>query len=301
MNIDLLSKMVRELILDKDEVTLPGVGSFVTEIVPSAFSDKGYTINPPYRRLYFRQRQNNDDKSLVNFYAASNGIGRDQAERIIIDFLGEMKEVLQNKKVIIFPGLGKLRATKENNFFFVADEELDIWPAGFALEPISLKTHVETQEEVSAVVSNLKDIIAPEVHEETPAIQEEVPTEEEPEAVETIMAEENPIEELPSETIEEVVPEVTEEPRTGEDAEEPEVEEPEPTAEEPEPIMPVKEERVPAEKAKKKSKAVKALLWILGTVIVLILLYVLVGRLAPDFIDTLLYNQEDLEFLRSIQ
>ena len=71
MNIDLLSKMVKELILDKDEVFLPGIGSFVAEFVPSAFSDKGYTINPPYRRLYFRQKQDDTDSTLVDFYADS--------------------------------------------------------------------------------------------------------------------------------------------------------------------------------------------------------------------------------------
>ena len=54
MDIDLLSKMVKELILDRDRLVLPGLGSFMAEVVPSTFSDKGYTINPPYRRLYFR-------------------------------------------------------------------------------------------------------------------------------------------------------------------------------------------------------------------------------------------------------
>ena len=58
----------------------------------------------------------------------------------IADFLSEMKEVLKQKKSIVFPGLGRLRSTKENNFFFVADEDLDIYPEGFGLEPISLKT-----------------------------------------------------------------------------------------------------------------------------------------------------------------
>ena len=46
MDIDLLAKMVKEAILDHDVVTLPGVGCFVAELVPSSFSDKGYTINP---------------------------------------------------------------------------------------------------------------------------------------------------------------------------------------------------------------------------------------------------------------
>ena len=60
MDIDLLAKMVGELILDNDEVSLPGVGTFVAEVMPSSFSDKGYTINPPSRKLSFRQREKSD-------------------------------------------------------------------------------------------------------------------------------------------------------------------------------------------------------------------------------------------------
>lgn len=159
MDIDLLSRMVKELILDRDEVSLPGVGCFVAELVPSVFSDKGYTIHPPYRRLYFRQRQDGADRSLAELYAASNGVEQADADRIIHDFLAEMKEVLQQKKTIVFPGLGRLRATRENNFFFVADEDLDIYPAGFGLEPVSLKTHEETTEEVSQALDGFKAII----------------------------------------------------------------------------------------------------------------------------------------------
>ena len=73
MDIDLLSKMVKELILDNDRVVLPGLGSFVAEIVPSAFTDRGYTITPPYRRLYFRSKPD-EGEMLVRFYAETNGI-----------------------------------------------------------------------------------------------------------------------------------------------------------------------------------------------------------------------------------
>lgn len=162
MDIDLLSKMVKELILDNDEVSLPGVGSFVAELVPSSFSDKGYTINPPYRRLSFRKKADASDNVLIDFYAKSNNVDRETASKIVIDFLSEMQKVLELRKSIVFPGLGKLRATKENIFFFVADEDLDIYPEGFGLEPISLKTHEETPAEVSATIAALQDILNPE-------------------------------------------------------------------------------------------------------------------------------------------
>lgn len=162
MDIDLLSKMVKELILDNDEVSLPGVGSFVAELVPSSFSDKGYTINPPYKRLSFRKKADASDNVLIDFYAKSNNVDRETASKIVIDFLSEMQKVLELRKSIVFPGLGKLRATKENIFFFVADEDLDIYPEGFGLEPISLKTHEETPAEVSATIAALQDILNPE-------------------------------------------------------------------------------------------------------------------------------------------
>lgn len=162
MDIDLLSKMVKELILDNDEVSLPGVGSFVAELVPSSFSDKGYTINPPYKRLSFRKKADASDNVLIDFYAKSNNVDKETASKIVIDFLSEMQKVLELRKSIVFPSLGKLRATKENIFFFVADEDLDIYPEGFGLEPISLKTHEETPAEVSATIAALQDILNPE-------------------------------------------------------------------------------------------------------------------------------------------
>ena len=160
MDIDLLSKMVRELILDNDKVFLPGLGAFVAEVVPSSFSDKGYTINPPYRRLSFRTKAE-PDSLLADLYAASNGVDAEVAERIVGTFTSEMREVLKSKKVVVFPGLGRLRATKENNFFFVADEDLDIYPEGFGLEPVSLKSHqdVRSPMQMSAMMDDLKSIL----------------------------------------------------------------------------------------------------------------------------------------------
>ena len=158
MDIDLLAKMVKEVIMDHDSVTLPGVGCFVTEVVPASFTDKGYTIHPPYRRLFFSPKQG-EDTLLAGLYASSNDISEEDATRILVEFLAEMKEVLKVRKTIVFPGLGRLRATRENHFFFVADEDLDIYPAGFGLESISLKTHEETKEEVEEAVSNLAGML----------------------------------------------------------------------------------------------------------------------------------------------
>lgn len=138
MDIDLLSRIVKELITDHDKVGLPGLGTFVAEVVPASFSDKGYTINPPYRRLSFHP-DNTEADLLVKFYSDSNHVPLEASRVYITEFLSELKQVLIQRKTVIFPGLGRLRSTKENNFFFVPDEDLDIYPDGFGLQPVSMK------------------------------------------------------------------------------------------------------------------------------------------------------------------
>ena len=159
MDIDLLSKMVKELILVNDRVTLPGVGAFVAEMVPASFTDRGYTINPPYRRLVFRQGVSQEkDHLLADMYASANNIDREMAEKLLREFLKGMVEELRKRKMLVFTGLGRLRATRENNFFFICDENLDIFPEGMGLEAVSLKSHSKPKEldfsEVDAVVNS---------------------------------------------------------------------------------------------------------------------------------------------------
>lgn len=172
MDTPLLAKMVKELILTNDAVTLPGIGTFVAELTGATFSDKGYTINPPYRRLSFTQREGSDTL-LADIYARSNDISYEDSLRILTEFLGTLKTELTARKSVLFPGLGRLRATRENNFFFIADEDLDIYPDGFGLEPISLKTHEETEEEVTAAVAGLAEILTEQTQEQPVSVTRE--------------------------------------------------------------------------------------------------------------------------------
>lgn len=289
MDIDLLSKMVKELILDNDRVVLPGLGCFVAEMVPSTFSDKGYTINPPYRRLYFRSRPDQGDV-LTRLYAESNGIELEIADKIITDFVSELKEVLFEKKNVVFPGLGRLRATKENAVFFVADEDLDIYPAGFGLEPVSLKTHQESAAEVTAAVEGLKLILEDQVQESEPVVES------------TPVAEPEPVVELEPEA--EPVP-------VAEPESEPVVQ---PVCVEPEPVpeqtidQDIELETAPLPKyhsekefhERRKSpfmKVLKAIFAIVAVLALLLGLYIAVAKIAPEWLDRLLYTKVQLEIL----
>ena len=150
--------MIAELVPDHPEVGLPGLGTFVSEFVPASFTDRGYTITPPYKRVTFVPGAVTNN-SLVELYARSNGLSEDQARAALSQFLEDTKKVLLDRKTVVFPGLGRLRATRQNNIFFITDEALDIYPEGFGLEPVSLKNHEETPAEVHHVVESLAGIM----------------------------------------------------------------------------------------------------------------------------------------------
>lgn len=297
MDIDLLSKIVKELILDNDEVALPGIGSFIAEIVPSVFSDKGYTINPPYRRLSFRQKGSGDENMVIDFYARCNNIDTPTASRIIREFLEEMRRVLETKKSIVFPGLGKLRATKENYFFFVADEDLDIYPEGFGLEPISLKTHEETPAEVSATMAALRSILNPEEAEtetQTTDTEEAAPAEANAEEAEANVNEPAEVN-APAEQTEDNATPAGDNPVNVNDL-----------AANAKTVENTKSETSATTVRTTSRKPAGSKTWqvIKWTVIILVILavtalltFIILAHIAPDFIDSILYTPEELEIL----
>ena len=246
MDIDLFSDIVKNLIVDNDEVALPGLGTFVSELMPSSFSDKGYTINPPYRRLSFRQRWNEEDTLLAGFYSKTNGTSLEASQKIMSDFLKGLKETLQTKKAVLLPGLGRLRATKENTFFFIADEDLDIYPYGFGLEPVSLKTHEETP------VETVEE--APvETHKGKPA-----------ETIPVVSKEEIAVATVPSK----------DDPKASEETE------------------PVNEGQ-----PKMRWNYFAIILFVVGILLLLLIVFTVVARLNPGIFDSILYSPEELQII----
>lgn len=276
MDIELLSRMVAELIVKNDSVGLPGMGSFVAEIVPASFSDRGYSITPPYRKLSFKGGYPTDSL-LVDYYAKSNGTDKEEARSTITDYVIQMKSVLKERKTIIFPGLGKLRATKDNTFFFVPDENLDIYPDGITLQPISLKTHSVSSEELARAVSSISELIAAQPK---PAETTQLSDSQDTAEVDQPAAEQPASDPQPEVAVQ---PGPSEQPVPSDQPAQPaQAEQPAATTIDPEPDN---------------GKSKRWWIWplvVLGLVIVALAVFMILGRTAPDLIDPLLYTPEEL-------
>lgn len=274
--------IVKEVLVREGKVCLPGLGCFVTEEVPASFSDKGFTINPPYRKLCFRTDVQ-EDMSLVDFYSVSNDISIPRAKGIITDYVKNLSAELYSTKQVELPGLGRLRVIRGNEVFFISDEDLAIFPQYDCLEAVSLR-HLSAPaapavpsapavEEIPVVPAEVEIPVAEEVpavavEEETPAGEETPAEEETPEVEETAVAQET---------------------------------EPEAPAAEEAPVVeetPAGEEAPAAPRRKMSGFGI----FVLVVVILAILFFgaiAVLGRFYPDLIDPYLYSQEELKILHT--
>lgn len=285
MDVDLLSRMISELVVDHDRVGLPGVGTFYADVVPSTFSDRGYTINPPYRRLSFLPNAVENDL-LVNFYSEVNGIPGDVAREYLTQFLSELATVLRKRKSIMLPGLGRLRATKENNFFFVPDEKLDIYPEAFGLESVSLKTLPTMDDERVEIPFEFKAVKAKAAAATSAGLTETVEPADQPAAVEASVqdgsaAEHDEAAAVPTATTAE--PEALEAPEATETAEATGATEAETAA--------------ATEEQPKRFRWWIPLLVLLALAAVALVAFLILAHVAPDFIDSILYTPEQLRII----
>lgn len=291
MDAELLSRMISGLLPDNDSVSLPGVGTFIAADVPATFSDKGFTINPPYRKLSFIPNETKDTL-LADLYAGSNDIDPETAEGIIRKYLMEMKAALVKCRTFVLPGLGRLRMTRNDMIFFVPDEETEISSETFGLRPVSLKNHIGYSEPQSV---------------ETPAVepQPEETAAVEPQSVEPAASEPQPVaSELQPQPVEPSVPELQSvEPVASEpQPEEEPLPDEEPAIREEQTDIPVHlepdwalDEEIEAESRRRPWLMLLAVIFAIAFIALVV--FMIVARTSPDIIDTLLYTPEELRII----
>ena len=286
MDVELLARMVGDLILDHDALDLPGLGCFVAQDMPASFSDRGYTINPPYRRLSFTETVRGDSL-LAELYARDNGRSPAEAAAIIGEFLSGLAATLREEKAVDLPGLGRLRATRENHFFFVADEDLDISPDACGLDPVSLKTHRAVtlpDVPVAAPVAAAPDGKSPEISQPAPetAHSDGKSSEISQPAPETAHSDgKSP----------EISQQIGQEPASAPETASAATPAPEATTTAPTPA--------PAKPRRPLPAAARWAIGVAASVALLLGGFVALSRLAPDFTDKLLYTEEELSIINA--
>jgi hypothetical protein len=164
MNVDFLSGLIAELAMENGRVMLPRLGVFVTELAPASFSDKGFTLHPPYRRIVFRESQG-DGSLLYERYAQKSGLSLNNAQNEVLAQVDYLVDCLNQDGYVELSRLGKLKKTLSGSILFVQDENLDVSGELVALGPISLKSQLPHKFPAASASSNPVQVVPVEVEE----------------------------------------------------------------------------------------------------------------------------------------
>lgn len=190
MEIGFFSKCIKELIVENDRVDVPYLGTFTAEMMPASYSDRQTTIHPPYRKMSFHKGgiSLQEGQLLLEKVRRELGVSLDQAGVELGWCLSRLSSELEGRKRCTLPGLGMMRANARNEFFFVPDDDLDIWPDGVGFEPIAIKMpkeempgragHDEKTAEHDEVKAGHDEVRV--VRDEVKVVQEEEPVVKEP-------------------------------------------------------------------------------------------------------------------------
>lgn len=292
MDLDLLSKILQELVLEHDRVSLPGMGSFIAEKAPSVFSDSARVIHPPFRRILFRPSEIWNDQLLENKYAQEKGCDIEVAKSEIATFIKSLREDLGENKSYRIPNFGTMRATEQNDYFFVADKELFNYVETFGLGPVNIKFlprrgEVESlsgkpqsnffKKDIREILSS--SIILPE--------EESFSIEEEP------FSQENELSSQEKASTEESNEEGSQEEASQEDASQEDAIQTEQVQE---------EKPVVQEELSNQDRFIKKFVIIFSAILLIILIIVLLVVFKDDlrpFWEWILYNKEEREFLKT--
>jgi len=271
-----LSNLLRQLLSENDEVSLPGMGHFVIVDIPSELINGGKAITPPSRKIVFESSDGDSDKLLVLAYCRERGISENDAAKELSELLRQFKKELVDNAGAEIPGFGRITFGAGGSFVFEADDSFDVAADSYCLETLPLKIMNDQQPVEEEFVIDSMDI------EMADSEENEQPLETEEKEVAVV-----------SEKLEK--PEAYEESVTSE--------EPEESAEQEKPAeiveQPIQETPV-AEPEKRKCRWILWVAAFVGILIILVILVFLFKEELMPLLEKLLYSKEELEILQKV-
>lgn len=279
MNLSDLSNLLRQLLSENDEVSLPGMGHFVIVDIPSELINGGKAITPPSRKIVFESSDGDSDKLLVLAYCRERGISENDAAKELSELLRQFKKELVDNAGAEIPGFGRITFGAGGSFVFEADDSFDVAADSYCLETLPLKIMNDQQpvEEEFVIDSMDIEMADPEENEqldELKNVDDSEPEKLQPETVEKEDA---------------IVPENPEETENPAEQEKPaEIVE-----------QPVRETLV-AEAEKQKCRWILWVAAFVGILIILVILVFLFKEELMPLLEKLLYSKEELEILHKV-
>lgn len=132
-----LTDHLKQLIVERDTVILPGFGALETRYEPAAFDYVQGKLYPPNKSLTFNANLRLNDGTLIRHVQQHENCDYEAAKTRVEDFVGSIKTQLATGETIHLPGIGKFFHDLNQKTHFLPEGQAQLYPATFGLPTVN--------------------------------------------------------------------------------------------------------------------------------------------------------------------
>lgn len=138
--------LLKELIMECDRVSLPCLGSFLSEYSSATMLDG--RMYPPSKSIVFHQNEIWNDEKLENRIAQVNNVSIGVAKEELAFWIDNICVLLATGEEVLLQGLGRLYVSKQAKLMFEQESE-NLLTESFGLEAVDIQTFELTDAELN--------------------------------------------------------------------------------------------------------------------------------------------------------
>ncbi|HMZ89632.1 MAG TPA: HU family DNA-binding protein [Chitinophagales bacterium] len=116
-----VTQHIVKLLYEHNCVIVPGLGGFVTNYQPAKVHPTSFIFNSPGKSVAFNVSLSTNDGLLADTIARQEGISHRDADKLIVDFVSQIKTALSESKPVKLSGIGRLTMDVEGQIRFLPD------------------------------------------------------------------------------------------------------------------------------------------------------------------------------------
>lgn len=131
---------ISQLLYDFNCVILPGLGGFVCNWNSAHINKVSHTFSPPFKNIIFNKNLLSNDGLLVGKIAEELNITYSEANKLLTDYVEELKLKLSIYKRIDLENVGVIYLDEEQNIQFIQSKNINYLKDSFGLAQFKVKT-----------------------------------------------------------------------------------------------------------------------------------------------------------------
>ncbi len=117
-----ISRYLAELIRNREELIVPGLGTFYKQEIPARFDEETQQFLPPVEKIEFKTEFQQDD-TLLDYIALHEKTSKESIKEFFEEYISNLNDLLHSTESIKIDTLGTFEQTK-GGFLFIADQNL---------------------------------------------------------------------------------------------------------------------------------------------------------------------------------